>query len=212
MKRSVFALALSMAALLVAMTGLQASAAPVCPPPTCAPTMCAPSACQPMMTQPMCGPMPMKCKPPACAPPPMCGPTGGQLGCYPPPCKPNPFGAICRGTFGLVTGVLSFPFKVIGSIFTPGNCKPDPCRRPPCPPIQQCGIPQCPPPTKCGPPAYCPPPQCPPSYGYGMRQPMRPMRRGPYGNPGFVPFSKKGKSAPTSYIARGSEGASSSTW
>ena len=212
MKRSVLALALSMAALLVAMSSLQVSAAPVCPPPTCGPSMCAPSMCAPM------GPMqyrPVKCKPVACPPPPMCPPVSGQFGCYQPPCKPNPFGAICRGTFGLVTGVLSFPFKVLGSILAPGRCKPDPCGRPPCPPVQQCGMPMPCPPVKCAPPSCGPPqPQCSPrGYGYGMPRPMRPMRYGPYSNPGFTPLSKqKSKQSPKSLYARGSEGASSATW
>jgi hypothetical protein len=174
---------------------LASAGGPVCPP-RCMPPMCAPPPCAP---PPMCGP-PAMCPPPMC-PPPMCGPKP-----CPPRCEDDPLTMIVKGTFRLVAGVVSLPFKLVDCLCRP-SCPP------PCGPRVAC----CPPPPMCPPPSCmmpgCGMGCCPPGMGMGMG-PMGPPAG--FGRPGHRPVrpmaKAKDKALPVQLLAGPSEGVFGEYW
>lgn len=95
------------------------------------------------------------CNSPICSPVPVCGPSS----CPPPGREPGPLSKIFSGTFNVVTGVVSLPFKLVGKLTDCFDSSPSPsCQKTACcpaPPVTFAPI------VKCGPSGCCPPPYVP---------------------------------------------------
>lgn len=185
MSQKILTCALAIAVLLIAGTAGQVFAGgPMCAPPMCGPNFCPPPMCPP----PMCVVPPPRCCPPACAPR---------------RCKPNPLAQICRGAFGLVTGVIALPFKVVDCMINSLCCPPK------CGPRPRCGPPRmaCMPPITVPPYILGPPPGA--MYGAGRH---RPMGFGHGAPRRFSPMAKGEKSAGITFMAVADDGFFGSYW